>query len=163
VKPALIGVCMIAFSLPLCAQIQLGDARSLAHKGHVVLLTESLSVEAGKPQVVELSFRVEQGFHVNSHAPKDELLIPTGLNLDAANGAKVISEDYQKGSTFRLSAGGTQGETLDVYQGEFRVSVRVVVPKGASNLTGSLRYQACDSAACFPPKTLPVNLVVTGK
>ena len=159
---ALIAICVL-LSGSLCAQIQLGDARGLAHKGHVVLLTESVNVEAGKPQVVELSFRVDEGFHVNSHAPKDELLIPTVLSLDSASGPKVLSEDYQKGSSFRLSAGGAEGDTLDVYQGEFRVSVKMVVPKGPSNLTGSLRYQACDSAACFPPKTLPVTVVVTGK
>jgi len=162
VRLGLVGIGLV-FGVSVCAQMQLGDARSAAHKGHVVLLTESLSVDAGKPQVVELAFRVDQGFHVNSHAPKDELLIPTVLTLDSANGEKVISEDYQKGSQFRLSAAGAQGETLDVYQGEFRVSVRLVVPKGASNLTGSLRYQACDSAACFPPKTLPITIVVTGK
>jgi hypothetical protein len=162
VKLPLIAICLM-FTGPLSGQIQLGDAQSAAHKGHVVLLTESLSVEAGKPQDIELSFRVDQGFHVNSHAPKDELLIPTVLKLDSANGAKVISEDYQKGSLFRLSAGGTEGETLDVYQGEFRVSVRMIVPKGASNLTGSLHYQACDSVACFPPKTLPITIAVTGK
>jgi hypothetical protein len=163
VKRALVTGCIALICVSLEAQIQLGDARSASHKGHVVLLTESLSVEAGKPQVVELSFRVDQGFHVNSHAPKDELLIPTTLTLDSVSGPKVLSEDYQTGSPFRLSAGGAEGETLDVYQGEFRVSVRIVVPKGASNLTGSLRYQACDGAACFPPKTLPVTIVVTGK
>jgi hypothetical protein len=147
----------------LHAQIQFGNAQSAAHKGHVVLLTESVNVEAGQPQQVELAFRVDQGFHVNSHAPKDELLIPTVLKLDSASGSKIISEDYQKGSLFRLSAGGTQGDTLNVYQGEFRVSLRMIVPKGASNLTGSLHYQACDNAACFPPKTLPITIAVTGK
>jgi hypothetical protein len=27
-------------------------------------------------------------------------------------------------------------------------------------MRGSLRYQACDNAQCFPPKTLPVNFDV---
>jgi hypothetical protein len=30
-------------------------------------------------------------------------------------------------------------------------------------LDGSLRYQACDSAACYPPKTLPIQVVFTAK
>lgn len=146
-------------------EIQLGDARAAASKAHVVLLSDAVEVEGGKPQVVELRFRVEPGFHINSHAPKDELLIPTVLKLDSASGVKVAGEEYQKGSAFRLSVGSAagSGETLDVYQGEFRVSVRVVAPKGASTLTGLLRYQACDNAACFPPKTLPVSVAVTAE
>ena len=164
-KPALLGLCVVLCSVPLVAQIQFGEARAAAQKGHVVLLSDAVEVEAGKSQVVELRFRVDQGFHINSHAPKDELLIPTVLKFDASKGVKVADEEYQKGSAFRLrvGSGGPTGETLDVYQGEFRVSMRVVAPKGASTMTGSLHYQACDNTACFPPKTLPVMVAVTGK
>jgi hypothetical protein len=156
----------VALLVPMCVctspaqEIRLGDAPA-AGKGHVVLLSDAVQVEAGKPVVVELRFQVEQGFHINSHAPKDELLIPTVLKLESGGGVKVVAEDYQPGSAFRLQVGA--GETLDVYQGEFRVTVRLVAPRGASTLTGSLRYQACDNAACFPPKTLPVRVAVTGK
>jgi len=146
-------------------EIQLGGARAAAQKGHVVLISDAIEVPAGKPQMVELRFHVDQGFHINSHTPKDELLIPTVLKLDARHGLNVVSEEYQKGASFRLSVGssGGQGETLDVYQGDFRVNVRLVVPKGASTLTGTLHYQACDNIACFPPKTLPVMIAVTGE
>ncbi len=137
--------------------IQLGDA-PVAHKGHVELLSDAVAVMAGEPQVVELRFRVDDGFHINSHTPKDELLIPTVLQLD---GAKVVGEQYPKGSTFRVPLGS--GETLDVYQGEFRVSVRVVVPKGSSTLTGALRNQACDNTACIHPRILPVTVAVTAQ
>ena len=155
---------LVGFLLVACAgaqEIQLGDARAAAQKGHVVLVSDAVAVEAGRPQVVEVRFRVEPGFHINSHVPKDQLLIPTVLTVDPAGGVKVGGEEYQKGSAFRLAIGG--GETLDVYQGEFVVSMRVVAPKGASTLSGSLRYQACDNVACFPPKTLPVMVAVTGK
>ena len=164
-KPALVGLCVLLCSVPLVGQIQLGEARAAAQKGHVVLVSDAVEVEAGKSQVVELRFRVDQGFHINSHAPKDDLLIPTVLKLDASNGVKVADEEYQKGSPFRLTvgSGGAAGETLDVYQGEFRVSMRVVAPKGASTMTGTLHYQACDNTACFPPKTLPVMVAVTGR
>jgi len=146
---------------PLVAQdIRLGDA-PVAHKGHVELLSDAVEVKAGEPQVVELRFRVQDGFHINSHTPKDELLIPTVLQLNAASGMKLVEEEYPKGSTFRLPLDKT--ETLDVYQGEFRVSVRLVAPKGSSTLTGLLKYQACDNAVCYPPKTLPVLVAVTGR
>jgi hypothetical protein len=42
------------------------------------------------------------------------------------------------------------------------VALRVTAPKpGEGTLNGVLRYQACDNAACFPPRTLPVRVAVT--
>ncbi len=139
-------------------QIDLGQPR-VAGKEHVLLLSDAVDVVAGKPQDVELRFRVQDGFHINSHTPKDEYLIPTVLKLDAG-AVKVLGEAYPQGSSFTLANGGG---TLDVYQGEFRVRVRVLAAKGFSTMTGVLRYQACDNAACFPPKSLPVKVAVTGK
>lgn len=130
-------------------------------KGHVTLLSDSADVTAGTPQIVELRFKVDDGYHVNSHKPKDELLIPTVLRIDGNPDLKVLAEDYPAGTSFHLDVG--EGETLDVYQGEFQVRLRVVATKGPQTLTGSLRYQACDNAACFPPRTLPVRFAVNGK
>jgi hypothetical protein len=151
---------MALLCAPLVAQeIQLGDA-PVAHRAHVELLSNAAEVKAGESQVVELRFRVDEGFHINSHTPKDELLIPTAIRFNTGSVVKVVDEQYPKGSTFRLPVGS--GETLDVYQGEFRVKVQVMVPKGASTLVGVLKYQACDNAVCYPPKSLPVVVAVTG-
>jgi hypothetical protein len=160
VKIALIGLCVSLTCAPLGAQeIRLGDA-PVAHRAHVEFLSDAAEVKAGEPQVVELRFRVEDGFHINSHTPKDELLIPTAIRFNTGSVVKVVDQQYPKGSTFRLPV--NPSETLDVYQGEFRVSVRVVAPKGSSTLVGVLKYQACDNAVCYPPKTLPVVVAVTG-
>jgi hypothetical protein len=151
---------LILLGSPLSAQqIDLGQPR-VAGKEHVLLLSDAVDVVAGKPQDVELRFRVQDGFHINSHTPKDELLIPTVLKVDEASGLHVVNESYPAGVSFRLPIG--EGETLDVYQGEFRVMLRMVVPKGASSLNGTLHYQACDNAACFPPRNLAVHVAVRG-
>lgn len=142
-------------------QPHLGGQPRVAGKEHVVLLSDAIDVTAGKPQDVELRFRVDDGFHINSHTPSDELLIPTMLKLDAARGVQVLGEGYPAGVSFHLPVGA--GETLNVYQGEFRVMLRLVVPKGDSTLSGTLHYQACDNAACFPPKNLPVHVAVAGR
>jgi hypothetical protein len=128
---------------------------------HVKLMSDAAVVPAGQPQEVELVFKVQPGFHINSHTPKDELLIPTVFQMKTGEKVKVLGADYPHGSPFRLM--GSTGEMLDVYQGEFRVGLRVIAPKGASTLVGSLRYQACDNAACFPAKTLSVKVAVTGQ
>jgi hypothetical protein len=150
-------------------QIQLGQMQSglgtTPHKEHVALLSDAVQVIAGSPQVVELRFRVDDGYHINSHTPKDELLMPTVLNLEGASGVQVMGETYQKGVPFELHVAGSgdaKGELMDVYEGEFRVMVRLTVPKGASTMSGALHYQACVNDACFPPKTLPLMVAVHG-
>jgi len=153
---------VLFLAMPSWAQIQLGgiDRPAEAKKQHVELLTDSLQLTANKLQDIELRFRVEPGFHINSHKPKDELLLPTELRLDSSS-LRIANEQYPPGSHFHLSVGS--GEDLDVYQGEFRVALRIEAPKGDSTLSGSLRYQACDNAACFPPRTLPVKVLITAK
>jgi DsbC/DsbD-like thiol-disulfide interchange protein len=156
-------VCAALASAPVRAQtISLGgdSARSSAKLQHVLLLSDAVETTAGGPQTIELRFRVEQGFHINSRHPKDELLIPTELKLDAAPGVRVISVDYPAGHPFKLPS---SNDPLDVYQNEFRVAVRVEAKAGTASLTGSLHYQACDNAACFPPRSLPVKVLLTAK
>lgn len=156
-----IGLCTGA----VAQQIQLGgfgqpNRGAEAKRQHVELLTDSVELAAGKAQDVELRFRVEPGFHINSHTPKDGLLIPTVLKLQAGS-VHTADERYPAGSEFRLPIGA--GETLDVYEGEFRVQLRLTAPRGTSTLVGDLRYQACDNAACFPARMLPVKVAVTAR
>lgn len=135
------------------------DGQSPVKKPHLVLLTDGVDVKPRTEQVVELRFRVDEGYHINSHAPMDDLLIPTTLKF-APGAVKVAGTEYPKGEIIKLTG---NGEGLDVYQGEFKVKLRVVAPRGFSTMTGTVRYQACDNNACFPPKTLAVKLAVTAK
>jgi hypothetical protein len=161
----MLGLACVFMLVPACAgaraqEISLGQPRPVA-KQHIALLSDLIEVQAGKTQTVELRFRVDPGFHINSHDPKDETLIPTVLLVDSADGVQAGDAVYPVGVPFHLSAGA--GETLDVYQGEFRVTLRLTARKGASSLIGGLRYQACDHASCFPPRTLPVRVAVNGR
>jgi hypothetical protein len=135
-----------------------GPARG---KDHVASLAELQTVAAGKPATVEMLFRVDGGFHINSHTPKSELLIPTALMLQPAAGVKVGAIDYPAGTMYSFSF--DPKEKLDVYTGEFRVVVHVTAKAGVSALSGMLRYQACDNAACYPPRMLPVQVSITAK
>lgn len=136
------------------------DAPSKA-KGYVLYGAEQQTVKVGKPSVLELHFKVVEGFHVNSHTPKSELLIPTQIVLKATDGVKTGAVEYPAGTTFSFSF--DPNEKLDVYSGAFTVKVPVVATAGEHTLDGSLRYQACDHAACYPPKTLAVQVLFTAK
>ena len=53
--------------------------------------------------------------------------------------------------------------TLSVYTGEFAVRVPMTAKAGNHELHGSLQYQACDRAACYPVKKLPLDIVFTAQ
>jgi hypothetical protein len=112
--------------------------------------------------MVALNFRVSTGFHINSNAPKDEFLIPTALKMDLPTDIVLGKIEYPEGKD--LSFPFMPDTKLSVYSGDFTINVAVhplasVVP-GKYVMHGVLRYQACDNAQCFPPKTVPVSFEV---
>jgi DsbC/DsbD-like thiol-disulfide interchange protein len=130
-------------------------------KQYVTYAADEQNLAAGKKSVIALQFRVVDGYHVNSHTPKSELLIPTSLTLQPATGVKAAAAEYPAGTAYSFSF--EPGEKLDVYTGTFTVKIPVVAQAGQHTITGTLHYQACDNAACYPPKSLPVQVAVTAK
>jgi len=130
-------------------------------KQYVEYAAEQQVVPAAKRAVLELRFRVLNGYHVNSHTPKSEFLIPTIVQFASGDGVKVTPAEYPAGKPYSFSF--APEEKLDVYEGEFTVKLPVEAYAGQHELKGSLKYQACDHAACYPPKTLPVDLLFTAK
>lgn len=121
-----------------------------------------VAAQRGKQTKVALSFRVAPGFHINSNAPKDEFLIPTALKMDLPTDIVLGKIEYPQGQD--VSFPFSPEAKLNVYTGDFTVNLMVhpltsVVP-GKYAMHGVLRYQACDNAQCFPPKTLPVSFDV---
>jgi Disulphide bond corrector protein DsbC len=121
-----------------------------------------VTTQRATPTTVKLDFRVAPGFHINSNAPKSEFLIPTALKMDPPTDIVLGKTEYPEGKD--LSFPFSPDEKLNVYSGDFAITVSVhplhsVVP-GKYVMRGFLRYQACDNAQCFPPKTLPVNFEV---
>ncbi len=151
-----------ALSAGVIAQ-QIGEFGSAAKtKGYVSYVPEPQAVPAGKRSWLELHFRVAEGYHVNSHTPKSELLIPTELKLTPDAGLESAGKlEYPAGTEYSFPT--SPGEKLDVYTGAFLVRLPVQAKAGEHTLTGALRYQACDRAACYPPKSLPVEVLFTAK
>jgi hypothetical protein len=120
------------------------------------------TTQRAKATMVDLNFRVPPGYHINSNTPKSEFLIPTNLKMDLPTDIILGKIAYPAGedASFPFSP----DEKLSVYTGDFTIAVAVhplhsVVP-GKYVMHGMLRYQACDNAACYPPKTLPVSFEV---
>lgn len=158
----LVAVVCFALSTGLVAQQLDGFEGQTKRKGYVTYAAEPQSVAAGKKSVLELHFRVADGFHVNSHTPKSELLIATELTLTPDGGMENAGKiEYPVGKEYSFAS--EPGDKLDVYTGAFTMRLPVLAKAGEHTLTGALRYQACDRAACYPPKSLPVVVLFTAK
>lgn len=153
---AFLSVVLLAVANPLSAQT-LGKAPSLTF-GAVPLTT----AQRAQQTMVDLNFRVPAGYHINSNTPKSEFLIPTALKMELPTDIVLGKIAYPTGedASFPFSP----DEKLSVYSGDFTITVAVhplhsVVP-GKYEMHGVLRYQACDNAACYPPKQLPVDFQI---
>jgi hypothetical protein len=125
------------------------------------LYPEQVNVPAGKPTLVLLHFRVAPGLHINSHAPREEFLIPTIFSIPPGKGVKLLSASYPAGKDITLPI--DPKTKLNVYTGEFAIDAKIVAESGDHLIEAKLRYQACDQHECMPPKTIPVAIDVVGK
>jgi hypothetical protein len=159
-----IRIAAAAFAMGvLLAQAQVDSpARSIVNGAAVeYLFPEQVTVPAGKPTNVALHFRVAEGLHINSHAPKEEFLIPTVFSIPEGAGARLESAIYPPGEEFTLPM--DPSTKLSVYTGEFTIQARIVASAGDHLVEAKLHFQACDKAVCLPPKTIPVAFNVVGK
>jgi hypothetical protein len=132
--------------LLLCATLLLTLALALSPalraqafaQGNVLNYTPPRKVVAKPGAAVDsaLPLDLRSGYHVNSNMPSDDYLIPLRLTW---NPGPVYTGEFQIVTHFKAAANAEPG------------------PK---TLTGKLRYQACNSSMCLPPKTLDVSLQV---
>jgi Thiol:disulfide interchange protein DsbD, N-terminal len=120
------------------------------------------TIARGEPGWVSLHFQVEPGFHINSHTPLESYLIPTSLIWDPPTDIVIEGSTYPKGEL--RSFAFAPDSKLSVYTGAFVITAQVhplsTVAATRYMVHGQLKYQACDNAACYPPKRLPVEFEV---
>jgi thiol:disulfide interchange protein len=152
--------------LSACALFAQDDFARPRQKGFVTVdAAPAVSLVPGKPGKVEIRFRVNSGYHINSNKPHSELLIPTTVQFAPSDKITVGKLSYPAGEEFALKFSPT--EKLDVYTGDVLVTAPVTAAKGVApgnyTLKAELRYQACNDNSCFPPKTVPMEVAVNVK
>jgi len=96
---------------------------------------------------------VAKGWHVNSHTPSEEYLIPTTVKLETPPGVRVGEPRYPEGKRLKFSFSDTP---LSVYTEEFSIEAPLEWSGSAApELTGSLEYQACSDTQCLAPSSVP--------
>jgi thiol:disulfide interchange protein DsbD len=115
------------------------------------LLSADATLESDRPGsgTLRVRARLANGWHVNSHQPSEEYLIPTTLTLDPAAGVRFGEPVYPAGEMKKFSFSKSP---LSVYEGEFVITVPVSWGGSKSpDLSGTLEYQPCNDTQCLPP------------
>ena len=127
------------------------------------VLADRDGVSPGETLFLAVRVTLNREFHVNSHNPSRDYLIPTRIEADSEGKLEFGEWTYPEGETreFPFSE-----EPLKVYEGTFliRGAVRVVpgAAVGPRHLILRLRYQSCTRRKCLPPKVeeIPLDLRV---
>jgi Thiol:disulfide interchange protein DsbD, N-terminal len=143
-------------------QGSLGQSPGMKKPSVTVAQVPLTTIARGTPGWVSLHFQVEPGFHINSHTPLESYLIPTSIIWDPPTDIVIEGATYPKGEL--RSFAFAPDSKLSVYTGTFIITAQVhplsTVAASKYMVHGQLKYQACDNAACYPPKRLPVEFEV---
>jgi Thiol:disulfide interchange protein DsbD, N-terminal len=118
-------------------------------------------VPRGQKFEVAVVAEIHAGFHMNSHQPTDEYLIPTTLMTQWPQGLRQIDAVYPPGEMRKFSF---SPKPLSVYTGRVTLTLRIEAsanaPLGAHTIPLMLRYQACNETTCLPPVKIPVDVTL---
>ena len=143
--------------------IFMGGKTASAQEAAIVTILPVKPVVAARGETVQLTVRakIKKGFHVQANPAADEFLIATTLTIQADENIAPGKPGYPPGIPYRLE-GST--EDLLTYEDEMTIVLPVKVLEAASpgtaNITGELRFQACDDKRCFYPRSIPVIIPV---
>jgi thioredoxin:protein disulfide reductase len=136
---------------------ELASAQIKRPRAEVTPLVERPAVRAGERARVALKVSLPEGLHTQSNKPRDPLLIPTELVIEAPAG--VAAEEIVWPPSTDLAQVG-QEKPLAVFEHEFAIGVELSIAPTASGdveVPAKLRYQACDANLCYPPQTAPMT------
>jgi thioredoxin:protein disulfide reductase len=155
-RPALALAALLAAALPAAAQSP-PSAPVLAAR----LAADTDRLVAGKPFRLAVVAEIQGGWHVNSHTPKEDYLIPTAVTFAPAAGLKLGAPVYPKHADRKFAF---SEQPLAVYEGKtvFFVpgSVEAGAAPGARTLVATVSYQACNDKQCLPPAKAEARLAL---
>ena len=162
--PAILLAAAIISSLAMGA-VALAEPQGLPSAAAVVKPQAYVSLDPvprGREFEVAITVEIARGFHMNSHKPSDDYLIPTTITPQLPPGIKLGDTIYPAGQLKKFAF--SPNKPLDVYTGSVTLKLKLLAQANAAlgNMTipVTLRYQACNDAACLPPVKVPVNVAL---
>ncbi len=157
-------------ALLLCLSVSLSSAQvdTVSNVVHVEAYASHESIGPGDSFQVAIIANIKPGFHINSHKPTDEYLMPTVVKFDETEGIMFGPVQYPEP---QLKSFSFSTSKLSVYEGKAAIFTQSQLSDDISpsdvKVSGVLAYQACDDQRCFMPKTvrfeIPLQAVKAGE
>lgn len=164
---------LILPALAACSKSPSGDPSKSATPAAQKISSETVVKAEVKP--VELpadgsadaivKVTVQNGYHINANPASFPYLKPTELDIPDIEDISVNYTYYPNPQlkTFSFS----KDQPLRVYEGETPITVSLLATKtaakGQRSVSGTLRIQACDDRACYPPGSIAIAIPVLVK
>lgn len=126
----------------------------------VSLSQNNLKVPSGREFKVILNAAIESGWHINSHKPNDEYLIPT--KISSGNKSFPISNIvFPKPEERKLSI---SEKPVSVFENEEKFEITFKVDKSIADgkyiIPIQFSYQGCNDQTCMPPTSSTIELKI---
>lgn len=129
----------------------------------VVTVTASVSanqIRPGDSFKILVQAVIDHEWHINSHQPLEEFLIPTVVKFDTIPGLEITKTHYPEGQLRRFQF---SEQPLSVYDGSVTVWAQVKTandfPLGDLKISGKFFYQACNDVSCLAPAEAPFEII----
>lgn len=147
--------CLLPFAV--CLLLLASPAAALNPTAHFPI-TASVSpslVAVGGKSTLTVTLTVPAPYHVNASRPSFDYLVPTSLDVRLPS---EISAGAARFPAAQSRAVGGIDTAMAVYGGVVAIRVPLAfstnTAPGSRTITGTLHYQACDEASCYPPVAL---------
>jgi thiol:disulfide interchange protein DsbD len=149
---AVVSAIILAVAPRSLGQSLLSQPGSLVETGGYASLTV---FHPGSRGFVAVAATITEPWHINSHEPIDEYLIPTELEITAPEGITVEGILYPDPEMIKLEISET---TMPLYHGTMYfgaiIEISDEIEPGEYSLRAVLSYQGCNDMTCLEPASV---------
>ncbi len=157
-------LCTILMATLLTGSPAPGETRDDSKMLTVEAFLSNASVRPGGTFQVAVVATIKPGYHINSHEPEDEFLVPTVVEFNETRGIAFGPAGYPVPKLISLSF---SPKKMSVYDEKISIiaagRISDDVSPGDVKVSGVFSYQGCDDKSCYMPQSeafeLPVKIV----